>query len=81
MLLIFLKPNNQLAVWFLEIVTEESAMGYALGSHKLGARGSIDLHTRQVFDNEERPLIPDDPSDEGMETKIFEMSPKDIASP
>ena len=75
-----LKPNNQLAVWFpLEIVTEErGAMGYALGSHKLGARGSIDLHTRQVFDNEERPLIPDDPSDEGMETKIFEMSPKDM---
>ena len=75
-----LKPNNQLAVWFpLEIVTEErGAMGYALGSHKLGARGSIALHTRHVFDHEERPLIPDDPSDEGMETKIFEMSPKDM---
>ncbi len=75
-----LKPNNQLAVWFpLEIVTEErGAMGYALGSHKLGARGSINLHTRQVFDNEERPLIPDDPREEGLETKIFEMSPRDM---
>jgi len=75
-----LKPNNQIAVWFpLEIVTEErGAMVYALGSHKRGAMGSTDLHTRKVFDNENRPLIPQDPATEGLETKVFEMAPSDM---
>lgn len=75
-----LKPNSQIAVWFpLEIVTKErGAMNYAIGSHKEGARGSTDLHTRAAFDDEDRPLIPDDPEDEGFVVRAFEMTPNDM---
>lgn len=75
-----LKPNNQIAVWFpLEPVTEErGAMQYALGSHKAGAMGSTNLHTREPFENEDRPLIPDNPIEAGFEVKVFEMSPEDM---
>lgn len=75
-----LKPNNQLAVWFpLEIVTKErGAMCYAIGSHKKGAMGSTDLHTRKPFDDEDRPLIPESPNDAGFEERVFEMTPNDM---
>ena len=75
-----LKPNNQIAVWFpLEIVTKErGAMNYAIGSHKEGIRGSINLHTREAYDNEDRPLIPQNPEDEGFEVRTMEMTPNDM---
>ncbi|MAI83620.1 MAG: hypothetical protein CMM91_01630 [Rickettsiales bacterium] len=75
-----LKPNNQIAVWFtLDVVTKErGALCYALGSHKLGARGSTSLHTREKYDNENRPLIPENPETEGLKTKIFEMTQNDM---
>ena len=75
-----LKPNNQLAVWIpFEIVTaERGAVVYALGSHKLGVRGSTDLHTRAKFANEDRELIPDDPREAGIETRCMEMTPNDM---
>ena len=75
-----LKPNNQIAVWFpLEIVTaERGALCYAIGSHKDGAKGSTDLHTRKVFDNEDRPTIPENPEDAGFEVRPFEMAPGDM---
>lgn len=75
-----LKPNNQLAVWIpFEPVTQESgAMVYALGSHKLGVRGSTDLHTRAPFSGEARVLIPDSPASEGFEERCFEMAPTDM---
>jgi ectoine hydroxylase-related dioxygenase (phytanoyl-CoA dioxygenase family) len=75
-----LKPNNQIAVWFpLEIVTKErGAMTYAIGSHKQGIRGSVNLHTNVSFDNEDRPLIPKNPEDAGFEVKTMEMTPNDM---
>jgi ectoine hydroxylase-related dioxygenase (phytanoyl-CoA dioxygenase family) len=75
-----IKPNNQLAVWFpLEIVTKErGAMCYAIGSHKGGARGSVNLHTREKFDNEDRELIPEDPEKAGYEVRIMEMTENDL---
>ena len=75
-----LKPNNQLAVWIpFEIVTaERGAMNYALGSHKLGIRGSTNLHTREKFDNEDRELIPDDPRSIGLDVVCMEMTPNDM---
>lgn len=75
-----LNPNNQIAVWFpLESVNEDrGAMQYALGSHKLGAVGSTNLHTREPFENEDRPLIPEDPAKAGFEVKVFEMNPTDM---
>ena len=75
-----LKPNNQVAVWFpLEQVNKQrGALNYALKSHLEGIKGSTDLHTRKPFDNEDRELIPDDPSKAGYEVKCMEMSNKDI---
>ena len=72
-----LKPNNQIAVWFpLEIVTaERGALCYAIGSHKDGAKGSTDLHTRKVFDNEDRPTIPEHPADQALEVRPKEKPP------
>ena len=75
-----LKPNNQLAIWVpFEVATaERGAMVYALGTHKLGVRGSTNLHTREVFENEDRELIPDDPRSEGHEVVCIEMTPNDL---
>ena len=75
-----LKPNNQIAVWFpLDFVNRKrGAMQYALGSHKAGAMGSTNLHSRKPFDGETRPLIPEDPALAGYEVKTFEMSPNDL---
>tara|TARA_B100000686_G_C16519905_1_gene826669 strand:- start:86 stop:877 length:792 start_codon:yes stop_codon:yes gene_type:complete len=75
-----LKPNNQVAVWFpLEPVTKKGgALNYALKSHKEGIKGSTDLHTRKPFENEDRELIPKDPSKAGYEVRCMEMSNKDI---
>ncbi len=75
-----LKPNNQLAIWLpFEVATaERGAMIYALGTHKLGARGSTNLHTREKFENEDRELIPDDPRSEGFEVVCKEMTPNDL---
>jgi len=75
-----LKPNNQLAIWIpFEIATaERGAMVYALGSHKLGMRGSTNLHTREMFDNEDRELIPDDPRSLGLDVVCVEMTPNDM---
>ena len=75
-----LKPNTQLAVWIpFEMVTaERGAMVYALGSHKLGIRGSTDLHTRQKFANEDREVIPDDPREIGLQVQCMEMTPNDM---
>ena len=75
-----LKPNNQIAIWIpFEIVTaERGAMVYALGSHKLGIRGSTNLHTREKFDDEDRELIPDDPRSIGLDVVCMEMTPNDM---
>lgn len=75
-----LKPNNQIAVWIpFEMVTaERGAMNYAIGTHKKGAMGSINLHTREKFENEDRELIPEDPAAEGYEVRCMEMSPNDV---
>jgi hypothetical protein len=75
-----LKPNNQIAIWIpFEIVTaERGAMNYALGSHKLGIRGSTNLHTREVFDNDDRELIPEDPRSSGFDVVCMEMTPNDM---
>jgi ectoine hydroxylase-related dioxygenase (phytanoyl-CoA dioxygenase family) len=75
-----LKPNNQVAVWFpLEPVNKlRGALNYALNSHKEGIKGSTDLHTRKPFENEDRELIPEDPSKSGYEVRCMEMTNKDI---
>jgi len=75
-----LKPNNQIAIWFpLESVTKLSgALHYALGSHKEGAKGSTDLHTRKKYDNEDRDLIPKDPAKAGYTVKCMEMNNTDM---
>lgn len=75
-----LNPNNQLAVWIpFEIVTaERGAMVYALGSHKLGIRGSTNLHTREKFEHEDRELIPNDPRSIGLDVVCMEMTPNDM---
>lgn len=75
-----LKPNNQLAVWipFEPVTAERGAMVYALGSQKLGIRGSTNLHTREKFTGEDRELIPDDPAKEGFKVECMAMSPNDM---
>tara|TARA_B000000475_G_C16005479_1_gene450716 strand:- start:1112 stop:1909 length:798 start_codon:yes stop_codon:yes gene_type:complete len=75
-----LKPNNQIAIWFpMEDVDKESgALNYAIGSHKEGIKGSTDLHTRKPFDNEERELIPADPTEAGFEVRCMEMNNTDM---
>lgn len=75
-----LSPNNQIAVWIpFEMVTQErGAMVYALGSHKMGIKGSTNLHTREKFANEDREVIPDDPRSIGLEVKCMEMTPNDM---
>jgi len=75
-----LKPNNQIAIWlpFEEITKEKGAMLYALGSHKAGIRGSVNLHTKEKFDNEDRELIPDNPEDDGFQVKVMEMTENDM---
>jgi ectoine hydroxylase-related dioxygenase (phytanoyl-CoA dioxygenase family) len=75
-----LKPNNQIAIWlpFEFVDKDRSAMVYALGSHKSGVMGSINLHTREVFDNETRPLIPENPETLGYQVKCFEMNSADM---
>jgi ectoine hydroxylase-related dioxygenase (phytanoyl-CoA dioxygenase family) len=75
-----LKPNNQVAIWipFDYVDKERSAMVYALGSHKAGVMGSVNLHTREVFQNENRPLIPENPEDLGYEVKCMEMNSEDM---
>jgi len=75
-----LKPNNQLAVWipYEPVDRDRSAMVYALGSHKMGVMGSTNLHTREKFQNEDRPIIPEDPEAEGYEVKCMEMTPEDM---
>jgi len=75
-----LKPNNQVAVWipFDYVDKERSAMVYALGSHKSGIMGSTNLHTREKFQNEDRPLIPENPADAGYEVKCMEMDSEDM---
>ena len=72
-----LQPNNQIAVWFpLSLVTEEiGPMVYAHGSHKLGIKGSTNLHDRTPFDGEDRDLIPDDPSTIGLDVVSY---PSDV---
>ena len=75
-----LKPNNQIAIWipFEPVTAEKSAMVYALGTHKLGIRGSTNLHTKEPFPNEDRELIPDDPISEGFHVVSMEMTNRDM---
>ncbi len=75
-----LKPNNQIAVWFplSDVTSDVGPMVYAHGSHKLGIRGSINLHTREPFEGEDRELIPQDPSKAGFKVKEYEMTQKDL---
>jgi ectoine hydroxylase-related dioxygenase (phytanoyl-CoA dioxygenase family) len=75
-----LKPNNQVAVWipFEYVDKDRSAMVYALGSHKGGIMGSINLHTREAYDNETRPLIPKNPETFGYEVRCMEMDSTDM---
>ena len=53
-------------------------MTYALKSHNEGMMGSTDLHTRAKFDNEERPLIPENPAEKGFQVETMEMTPNDM---
>lgn len=75
-----LKPNNQVAVWipFEPVTKDTGAMNYAIGSHKLGIRGSTNLHTREPYQNEDRELIPERPEHEGFEVVCMEMDPIDM---
>lgn len=75
-----LKPNNQISVWipFEYVDKDRSAMVYALGSHKGGIMGSVNLHTRKPYDNETRPLIPQNQEDFEYEVKCMEMDSKDM---
>ncbi len=75
-----LKPNNQIAVWFplSDVSSDVGTMVYALGTHKLGMRGSTNLHTREPFKGEDRDLIPDDPRAKGITVKEYEMTQKDL---
>ena len=75
-----LQPNNQIAVWFplTDVTSDVGPMVYAHGSHKLGIRGSINLHTREPFEGEDRKLIPKDPSKEGLKVMEYEMSQEDL---
>lgn len=50
-------------------------MVYAHGSHKLGIRGSTNLHDRTPFDGEDRDLIPDDPRTIGLDVVSY---PSDV---
>lgn len=70
-----LHPNNQIAVWvpFEPVTKETGAMNYALKTHKLGHRGSVNLHTREPFKDEDRELIPNDPQAAGFEVVCKEM--------
>ena len=74
------EPNNQIALWipFERVTRESGAMVYAIGSHLRGLRASTDLHTGDVFRNEARPPIPDDPTAEGLEVRCMEMEPGDV---
>lgn len=75
-----LVPNNQLAVWiqFDTVTAERGAMQYAIGSHVMGLMGSTNLHTREPFAGETRPIIPDDPATIGLQLQTFEMTPRDM---
>jgi ectoine hydroxylase-related dioxygenase (phytanoyl-CoA dioxygenase family) len=75
-----LKPNNQIAIWVpLEDVDKEGgALNYALGSHKEGIKGSINLHTREPFEGEDRSLIPENPEEAGYKVKCMEMKNTDM---
>ncbi|ABM79071.1 Hypothetical protein P9303_23361 [Prochlorococcus marinus str. MIT 9303] len=70
------KPNNQVAVWFplSDVNSEMGPMVYAHGSHKLGIKGSTNLHTREVFEGEDRELIPDNPQDIGLEVQEYPLT-------
>jgi ectoine hydroxylase-related dioxygenase (phytanoyl-CoA dioxygenase family) len=74
------EPNNQIAVWipFEKVDYSRGAMNYALGSHKLGIKASTNLHTREVFSNDDRELIPEDPSKAGFKVVCMEMEPIDM---
>ena len=75
-----LKPNNQVAVWipFEHVDKDRSAMIYALGSHKAGIMGSVNLHTREAYKNETRILIPENPETLGYKVKCMEMDSTDM---
>ena len=75
-----LKPNNQIAIWlpFEPVTAEKSAMIYAIGTHKLGIRGSTNLHTKEPFPGEDRELIPDNPAAAGFEVVAMEMTNRDM---
>lgn len=74
------EPNNQIAVWLpFDVVTRESgALLYAIGSHKLDLRASTDLHSGEVFKNETRRPIPDNPEAEGIPVVCMETKPGDM---
>lgn len=74
------EPNNQIALWipFDEVTKENGAVQYALGSHLTGLRASTDLHSGEVFVNEERAQIPQDPAAAGYTVRCMEMSPGDV---
>jgi len=74
------EPNNQIALWipFDSVKKENGAMVYALGSHLKGLRASTDLHSGDVFKNEEREPIPDNPEEHGYEVRCMEMEPGDV---
>jgi ectoine hydroxylase-related dioxygenase (phytanoyl-CoA dioxygenase family) len=75
------EPNNQIVVWIpFDIVTRDSgALLYAKKSHKAGLMGSTNLHTGEAFENEDRPLIVDDPEAAGYEIFCAESKPGDMA--
>ena len=74
------EPNNQIAVWipFDEVSFERGAMNYAVGSHKLGIKASTNLHTREIFLNDDRDVIPTDPTEIGLEVVCMDMEPTDM---
>jgi len=74
------EPNNQVAVWF-PLSDVDSLMGpmvYAHGSHKLGIKGSTNLHTREAFEGETRDLIPEDPGSIGLEVREYPLTQEEM---
>ncbi len=73
-------PNNQLAVWipFDKVTQASGAMIYALGTHKMELRASTDLHSGEVFKDDRRTPIPDDPQTIGIRTQVMEMDLGDM---
>ncbi len=74
------EPNNQVAFWIPLDPTDvhNGTLQYVVGSHKEGLMGSVNLHTAEPFEGEDRPLIPSDPTAAGYEVVLSNIGPGDM---